>query len=229
TMKKLMMDMLLFEGTLKEGKSREKNTNFKFYETIWVSSYHSQYQRSLRTRIVEDNLHIRFSERTPNVVGSGPDWLFDIDALIRTLNYKPIVVGTKSNGFAEMEEYVNSTNNVNTVCSTVNAAGTNEVNAVGENISSELPFDQDMPALEDISTFNYLGDHEDDGEEADMNNLDTTIQNNPALTTRIHKDHPLDQVIGYLQSATQTRNMTKNLEEHGFVSTIKQRTNHKDL
>ncbi|GJS66578.1 ribonuclease H-like domain-containing protein [Tanacetum coccineum] len=53
-----------------------------------------------RTRIVEENLHIRFSESTPNVVGSGPDWLFDIDALTRTMNYEPIVVGTQSNGFA---------------------------------------------------------------------------------------------------------------------------------
>ncbi|GJT65166.1 ribonuclease H-like domain-containing protein [Tanacetum coccineum] len=52
-----------------------------------------------RTRIVEENLHIRFSESTPNVVDSGPDWLFDIDALIRTMNYKPIVAGTQSNGF----------------------------------------------------------------------------------------------------------------------------------
>ncbi|GJW18217.1 retrovirus-related pol polyprotein from transposon TNT 1-94 [Tanacetum coccineum] len=34
-----------------------------------------------RTRIVEENLHIRFSESTPNVVGSGPDWLFDIDVV----------------------------------------------------------------------------------------------------------------------------------------------------
>ncbi|GJY30622.1 putative ribonuclease H-like domain-containing protein [Tanacetum coccineum] len=52
-----------------------------------------------RTRIVEENLHIRFSENTPNVVGSGPDWLFDIDALTRTMNYEPIVAGTQSNGF----------------------------------------------------------------------------------------------------------------------------------
>ncbi|GKC14898.1 ribonuclease H-like domain-containing protein, partial [Tanacetum coccineum] len=57
----------------------------------------------------------------------------------------------------------------------------------------------------------------DDGVEADMNNLDTTIQVSPITTTRIHKDHPLDQVIGDLQSATQTRKMSKNLEEHGFV------------
>ncbi|GJR92720.1 putative ribonuclease H-like domain-containing protein [Tanacetum coccineum] len=31
---------------------------------------------------------------------SGPDWLFDIDALTRTINYEPIVAGTQSNGFA---------------------------------------------------------------------------------------------------------------------------------
>ncbi|GKD78523.1 ribonuclease H-like domain-containing protein [Tanacetum coccineum] len=53
-----------------------------------------------RTRIMEENLHIRFSESTPNIVGSGPDWLFDIDALTRTMNYQPIVAGTQSNSFA---------------------------------------------------------------------------------------------------------------------------------
>ncbi|GKA24988.1 retrovirus-related pol polyprotein from transposon TNT 1-94 [Tanacetum coccineum] len=73
-----------------------------------------------------------------------------------------------------------------------------------------------MPALEDVSIFDFSRDDEDDGAEADMNNLDTTIQVSPIPTTRIHKDHPLDQVIGDLQSTTQTRKMSKNLEEHGF-------------
>nr|GEU48629.1 ribonuclease H-like domain-containing protein [Tanacetum cinerariifolium] len=53
-----------------------------------------------RTKIVEENLHIRFSKSTPNVVGSGPDWLFDIDALTRTMNYEPIVAGKQFNDFA---------------------------------------------------------------------------------------------------------------------------------
>ncbi|GJT30346.1 putative reverse transcriptase domain-containing protein [Tanacetum coccineum] len=202
-----------------------------------------------RTRIVEENLHIRFSESTPNVVGSGPDWLFNIDALTRTMNYEPIVAGTQSNSFAgtkasdnadpksshddgskplsddgkkvdedprkdsecndqEKEDNVNSTNNVN-------AASTNEVNDVYRKTSIELPFDPNMPALEDYSIFDFLRDDEDDGAEADMNNLDTTIQVSPIPTTRIHKDHPLDQVIRDLQSATQTRKMSKNLKEHG--------------
>ncbi|GKD28462.1 putative ribonuclease H-like domain-containing protein [Tanacetum coccineum] len=119
----------------------------------------------------------------------------------------------------EKEDNVNSTNNVN-------AASTNEVNAVGGKTSIELPLDLNMPELED---YNIFEDDEDVGAEADMHNLDTTIQVSPIPTTRIHKDHPLDQVIGDLQSATQTRRMSKSLEEHGFVSTIQQRTNHKDL
>ncbi|GJT64711.1 putative ribonuclease H-like domain-containing protein [Tanacetum coccineum] len=216
-----------------------------------------------RTRIVEENLHIRFSESTPNALGSGPDWLFDIDALTRIMNYEPIVAGTQSNGFAstkasdnadpksshddrskpssddgnkvdedprkdsecndqEKEYNVNSTN-------TVNATDTNEVNTVGGKTSIELPFDPNMSALEDVSIFDFLRDDDDVGAEADINNLDTTIQVSPIPTTRIHKDHPLEQVIGDLQSATQTRKMSKNLKEHGFVSTIQQRTNHKDL
>ncbi|GJV24668.1 RNA-directed DNA polymerase, eukaryota [Tanacetum coccineum] len=104
------------------------------------------------------------------------------------------------------EDNVNSTNNVN-------AAGTNEVNAVDGKTSIELPFDPNMPTLEDDRIFDFSSD---DGAVADMNNLDTTIQVSPILTIRIHKDHPLNQVIGDLQSATQTRIMSKNLEKHGF-------------
>nr|GEU82277.1 hypothetical protein [Tanacetum cinerariifolium] len=73
-----------------------------------------------------------------------------------------------------------------------------------------------MPALKDVSTFDLTKDDEDDDAVANMNNLDTTIQVSPIPTTRIHKDHPFDQLIRDLQSATQTRKMLKNLEEHGF-------------
>ncbi|GJV77085.1 hypothetical protein Tco_1508669 [Tanacetum coccineum] len=39
----------------------------------------------------------------------------------------------------------------------------------------------------------------------------------PIPTTRIHKDHPKDQIIGDINSATQTRKMTKISEEHVMV------------
>ncbi|GKF87883.1 hypothetical protein Tco_0258760, partial [Tanacetum coccineum] len=50
-----------------------------------------------RTRIVEENLHVKFSENTPNIVGSRPNWLFDIDALTKSMNYKSVVAGNQSN------------------------------------------------------------------------------------------------------------------------------------
>nr|GFA24791.1 hypothetical protein [Tanacetum cinerariifolium] len=103
----------------------------------------------------------------------------------------------------EKEDNVNNTNNVITVSSSVNVAGTNKDN--------KLPFDPNMHALEDVSIFNFLNVDEDDGIVADINNLDTIIQVSPILTIRIHKEHPLDQVIGDFHSATQTRMMSKNL------------------
>ncbi|GJR41590.1 putative ribonuclease H-like domain-containing protein [Tanacetum coccineum] len=119
----------------------------------------------------------------------------------------------------------NSTNNVNAVSSTVNTVGT-EVNVVDSKTSIELPNDLNMPELEDIV---YSDDDENVGAEADMNNLDAFMPVSPIPTTRIHKDHPVDQIIGDLNSAPQTRRMTKNLKEHGLLSSVQQRTNHKDF
>ncbi|GKA36240.1 putative ribonuclease H-like domain-containing protein [Tanacetum coccineum] len=258
-----------------------------------------------------------FSENTPNIIGSGPIGFFDIDALTKSINYKPVVVGNQSNGNpgikvcddagkARMEtvlgeDYIllpmwpadplfsqnskdsldvgfkplgeeekkdaedpaneysevpsteepredkrvnqmldaginstnnintasdgNNTNNVNAVSSTVNAAGI-EVNVVDPKTSIELPNDPNMPELEDIV---YSDDDEDVGAEADMNNLDAFMPVSPIPTTRIHKDHPVEQIIGDLNSAPQTRRMTKNLKEHGLFSSVQQRTNHKDF
>ncbi|GKA70045.1 putative ribonuclease H-like domain-containing protein [Tanacetum coccineum] len=185
---------------------------------------------------------------------SGPHWLFDIDALTKSMNYKPVVAENQSNGNADTkvcddagfkpsrdnEKKVtkepgkeggdpsnkndsvnitnniniasdgNNSNNVNTVSSTVNTAGI-EVNVVSSNISIELPNDPNMPELEDIV---YSDDYEDVGAEADMNNLNTFMLVNPIPTTRIYTDHPVEQIIRDLNSAPQTKRMTKNLEEH---------------
>nr|GEY74625.1 hypothetical protein [Tanacetum cinerariifolium] len=173
-------------------------------------------------RIVEKNLHIRFNGSTPNVVdpkSSHDDGFKPSSDDGKKVDEDPSKECEYND--QEKEDNVNSTNNVNIVSSTVNTASINEDN--------ELPFDPNMPALEDVSIFKFSNDGEDDGAMADMNNLDTTIQVSPTPATRIHKDHPFDQIIRDLHSATQTRKMSKNLKEHGFVSSIQQRTNHKDL
>ncbi|GJT15088.1 ribonuclease H-like domain-containing protein [Tanacetum coccineum] len=53
--------------------------------------------------------------------------------------------------------------------------------------------------------------------EADLNNLETTMNVSPIPTTRIHKDHPKDQIIGDINSATLTRRMTNISEEHAII------------
>nr|GEX03137.1 retrovirus-related Pol polyprotein from transposon TNT 1-94 [Tanacetum cinerariifolium] len=185
-----------------------------------------------RTRIVEENLHVRFSENTPNNVGSGPYWLFDIDALTKTMNYQPVVV--QSNDFlctkAREDDNTNNTNRVNTVTSNINAASSSEVNAIGTNISIDLLPDLNMLSLEDINIFEDSHDDEDVfSAEAVFHNLDSTFQVSPIPTTRIYKDHHLEQVIGYLHSSPQIRRMSKTLEEHHLVGTVIPRTDNKDL
>ncbi|GJX81542.1 hypothetical protein Tco_0331023, partial [Tanacetum coccineum] len=99
-------------------------------------------------------------------------------------------------------------------------------NIVDENIVYRCADDLNIPDLEEIGRFS---DAEDDGVEAGMTNLDTHNPVSPIPTTRIHKDHPIEPIIGDLNSAPQTRRMIKNLEEHGLFSSVQQRTNHNDF
>nr|GEW40913.1 hypothetical protein [Tanacetum cinerariifolium] len=142
---------------------------------------------------------------------------------------------------AEFEEFsFNSSNRVNAVSAPVNAAGPNStnssnsfniaslsVNAVSPNfgISRKSLFvdpykyldDLDMPKLEDIV---YSDDEEDVGAEADLSNLATNIPVSPILTTRVHKDHPFNKIIGDLNLAPQTRSMTRMVKEQGRLHQI---------
>ncbi|GJX06165.1 putative ribonuclease H-like domain-containing protein [Tanacetum coccineum] len=105
----------------------------------------------------------------------------------------------------EKDANVNITNNVN-------AAGIKD-NAVDENIVYGCADDPNMPELEEIGIFS---DAKNDNSGADMNNLDTYFQVSHVPTTRIHKHHPLEQVIRDLHLAPQTGRMTKNFEKHSL-------------
>nr|GEY39215.1 putative ribonuclease H-like domain-containing protein [Tanacetum cinerariifolium] len=235
-----------FDGKADEGFFIGYSTNSKAFRVF-----------NSRNMIVEENLHVKFSENTPNIAGSGPNWLFDIDALTKSMNYKPVVAGYQSNGSAgtkacdnvgktrvetlrdkdyillplwtqdllfssnlkdyfgsrfkpsgeeeekdaedpgnednkvpsieeprvnqEKDANANSTNNINTISLTDNVVGIKD-NVVKENI-----------------VYGW----------ANMNNLDIYFQVSLVPTTRIHKDHPLEQVIGDMHLAPQTRRMDK--------------------
>ncbi|GJX40835.1 retrovirus-related pol polyprotein from transposon TNT 1-94 [Tanacetum coccineum] len=190
-----------------------------------------------RTRIVEENLHIRFSKSTPNVIGSGPDWLFDIDALTRTMNYEPIVAGTQSNGFAGTKASDNA------------GQARKETNAVKYYIllplwTADPPYSQDPKSshddgkkvVEDPRKESKCNDQEEEYNVNNTNNVNADGTNEVnAVGGKISIELPFDlnmhaleyynifvfsrddedDVIGDFQSATQTKKMSKNLEEHG--------------
>ncbi|GKA06659.1 ribonuclease H-like domain-containing protein [Tanacetum coccineum] len=266
-----------FDGKADEGFFVGYSTNSKAFRVF-----------NSRTRIVEENLHVKFSKATPNITGSGPNWLFDIDALTKSMNYEPVVAGNQSNGSAgtkacydagkarmetvpgkdyillpfltqdpsfsssskdsldagfkpsmkeekkdakdpenedsevpnteeprvnqEQDANVNNTNNINTVSPTDYAADI-ENNAADKNIVYGCDDDPNMTNLEEIV---YSDDDEGVNAKADMTNLDTHILVTPTPTTRIHKDHLLEQIIrdihwyGYI---TKGHKSSKN--EHG--------------
>ncbi|GKA63219.1 putative ribonuclease H-like domain-containing protein [Tanacetum coccineum] len=279
-----------FDGNANKGFFVGYLTNSKAYKVF-----------NNRTRIVEENLHVKFSEETSNIAGNRPNWLFDIDALTISMNYKPVMAGNQTNGNAgtkenidagqdgkkivpdqkyillplltsdpslsksskdspdagfkpsgeeekinsehkenedsevpnteeprvnqEHDTNVNNANNINTVSPTVSAADI-ENNVVNENIFYGCIDDPNMPNLEEIV---YSDNDKEVGAEADMNNLATNVPVSPIPTTRVHKDHPLEQIIGDIHSTPQTRRMTKNVTEHGMFSSVQQRINHKDF
>nr|GEV78919.1 hypothetical protein [Tanacetum cinerariifolium] len=238
-----------FEGKVDEGFLVGYSINSKAFRVL-----------NSRTRIVQKTLHVNFLENKPNITGSRPTWLFDIDSLTRTMNYQPVTAGNQTNpsaGFQdkfdakkakeekpESEVNVSPSNSAQSRkqddktkkeakgkslvesfignkdlstefedCSDnssneVTAAGT-IVPTVGENSSnstnpfsttgpsnttaspthgkssfkdaSQLPIDPDMLELKDIT---YSDDDNDVGAEADFNNLETSITEEPK---RVHQ------------------------------------------
>nr|GEX51028.1 putative ribonuclease H-like domain-containing protein [Tanacetum cinerariifolium] len=124
----------------------------------------------------------------------------------------------------------NSSNEVTTSSSTVPTVGQNSLNitntfsAAGPSNTAVSPTyrdasqffdDPNMPGLEDII---YSDDEDVVGAGADFNNLESSIPVSPIPTTRIHKDHPVSQIIGDLSLTTQTRSMTRAVKDQGGLS-----------
>nr|GFA97038.1 hypothetical protein [Tanacetum cinerariifolium] len=82
---------------------------------------------------------------------------------------------------------------------------------------SQYPDDLDMPSLEDIT---YFDDEENVGAEADFTNLETTIHVSPILTTRVHRDHPVSQIISDLSFGPLIRSMKRMVTDEGGLTQI---------
>ncbi|GJS67049.1 hypothetical protein Tco_0681613 [Tanacetum coccineum] len=84
---------------------------------------------------------------------SGLEWLFDIDSLTKSMNYELVTARNQTNGDAVKEIKIPNINN-----------------------ASPIPNDPNMTTLEDTGIFDGAYDDEDEGAEANLNNLETTKQ-----------------------------------------------------
>nr|GEV47036.1 hypothetical protein [Tanacetum cinerariifolium] len=225
-----------FDGKADEGFLVEYSVNSKAFRVF-----------NSRTKIVQVTLHIKFLENKPNVARIGPKWMFDIDTLTKSINYQPVVAGNQPNDNRDPQntdddaafDVKENDNDVHVspsgsdkidnkkhddkaktlICPSVNDVSLNFGIAGKYSFvdPSKYPDDPDMPKSEDIV---YSDDEEDVGAEADLSNLETNISVGPILTTRVHKDHLVTQIIGDLTLAPQTRSMTRMVKEQGRLHQI---------
>nr|GFD20439.1 ribonuclease H-like domain-containing protein [Tanacetum cinerariifolium] len=60
-----------------------------------------------RTRRVEENFHVEFLKNKAIEQGIGPNWLFDIDSLTKSVNYVPVDASTNSTNLSGTKDAAN--------------------------------------------------------------------------------------------------------------------------
>ncbi|GJS05862.1 putative ribonuclease H-like domain-containing protein [Tanacetum coccineum] len=165
------------------------------------------------------------------------------------MNYVPVTAGTVSNDSAgtseeNSQDYIvmliwkdtsyfdsptknverfaddSSSKNVNAVGQQVNTAsldvntGSLELNAVGPSVSTASSNEEDSTEEEP---------------KVDLGNITNSYIVPTTPNTRIHKDHPIDNVIGEVQSNVQTRIMSKSTSEQEFLGDVYKQKTHDTL
>ncbi|GKA12397.1 putative ribonuclease H-like domain-containing protein [Tanacetum coccineum] len=163
---------------------------------------------NIRTRKVEENLHVRFLEDKPIIAGRdgngsgvGPKWLFDIDVLTESMNYVPvlheqtlmILQKDDDSEIDNQERPEKSAQDVNTAGASIKIASTND-NTGSLNINTEV----------------------------NMSNITTTYPVSSTPNTRIHKDHSLAQMIGDIQSSEEPKKVIQALNDPSWIEAMQE-------
>ncbi|KAI3678839.1 hypothetical protein L6452_38143 [Arctium lappa] len=184
-----------FDSKVDDGYSVGYSSQSKAYRVFNSSS-----------RIIEESDNVKCNENTPNPIGSGPQWLFDIDSL------------TNSFGFSSD----------NDAGSRSGGSGTTQVQ---ESISQSVIFPiLEVDPVEDCekepSTELNQNEEERRDEESQSNkepkvaaeitsvelndsNLEVGLNEEPSHHTRTQKNHPPQLVIGDISSPMMTRNQSR--------------------
>nr|GEW06935.1 uncharacterized mitochondrial protein AtMg00810-like [Tanacetum cinerariifolium] len=166
-----------------------------------------------KTRKVEENLHVRFLENKPNIAGTGPNWIFDIDSLTNYMNYIPVSAGNQTNKNAGPQDTIGnaedalrkefkqgcmhqrgvtkagSTNSFNTVSNPVNTASTLRI------FSADGPSSPHPDALIHANTLLHI-----DQDDSQIPNLEDTVELQSLGIFNSAYDDDLDKFTSLVQS-----------------------------
>ncbi|GJU85359.1 putative ribonuclease H-like domain-containing protein [Tanacetum coccineum] len=127
----------------------------------------------------------------------------------------------KSHDDSSLKDNGTAVQQVNTARPEINT-GSIEVSTAVPEVNTATPEDLVGPshASEDTQVEN---------QEVELGNIPQSYAVPTTPHTRIHKDHPIEHVIGEVQSSVQTRRMTTSYSEQGFLSAIYEGKTHQDL
>ncbi|KAJ9547336.1 LOW QUALITY PROTEIN: hypothetical protein OSB04_019879 [Centaurea solstitialis] len=157
------------------------------------------------------------NENTPNIPGSGPSWLFDIDSLTNSLNMSSTVLTCSSTEKSQETSPPFVMFPMPTV-DTFDLSTSDDVESKEEEELVER--NDDQQTKENSSTENIEVIPSSDGEpqwdqepEVNDSNLGVDLQEEPLHLTRTQKNHPPSLVIRDIQSPMITRKQSKALTD----------------
>ncbi|GKE92767.1 putative ribonuclease H-like domain-containing protein, partial [Tanacetum coccineum] len=111
-----------------------------------------------------------------------------------------------------------------------------KLNTVDPSVNTASSYDPDSPkdmfklgASHTLETTHVEFFSDKDKPEVDLGNILNSYTVPTTLNTRIHKDHPITNVIGDVKSTIQKRRMTKSTSEQGFLSAVYEQKTHDTL
>ncbi|GKA69689.1 putative ribonuclease H-like domain-containing protein, partial [Tanacetum coccineum] len=111
-----------------------------------------------------------------------------------------------------------------------------KLNIVDPSVNTASSYDQDslkdmftMGASHTLKATHVEFFSDEDEPEVDLGNIINSYTIPTTPNTIIHKDHPIENVIGDVKSSVQTRRMTKPTSEQGFLSVVYEQKTHDTL
>ncbi|GJV63607.1 putative ribonuclease H-like domain-containing protein [Tanacetum coccineum] len=201
-----------------------------------------------RTRKVQENLHVGFLENKPMLEGNGVSESStssqqDQDCIVMPIwkdasyfgNATPRSIADaqiqdkdglhNENDATEKSHDDSSVKDIGTAVNTASPeinTGSREVSTVAPEVNTATPEDLVGPS-------HGSEDTQVEVQEIELGNIPQSYAIPTTPHTRIHKSHPIEHVIGDVQSSVQTRRMTTSYTEQGFLSAIYEGKTHQDL